>query len=560
MTTYRYLIKFIKKYPLPWLTGIFMVPLTTAASRIIMAYANEGYLSLITETPGLLKQIFLLLAAMAAGSIIAVAAEYASRYVFDIFIEKTIRDVRYDMYRKLNMGENEALSQIGTGEILTRFHSDTLSAICLVSWDVFGVVNPILVGICYLTALFRTNVMLSLPVLAIDIAVIQLYLLFARSSAGLQEKLLKAKEEYTQYIDSALSGKMIIRQMNIGRQFSAIGSSKIAGITKVRKQQVILQIRKACSLDLLTAICNSMMLPVACLFVSMGKMQLPGVMIFGQLCGALVVHTNALGVALTGFKVDQISLKRLAAILDIPEETSENRTASLNKSSDTLIEFDNVDLDYGNENILQNVSFTLSRGEIAVLAGASGSGKSTLVKALLQLKKYSGRICIMGTDAGTVPLRELRECCAYVPAQYSLLNLTVQENIRLGRLNAPEEAILQSMKMAAMESPENLADKMAGADGNRLSGGQAQRVALARAFLRKSPVLILDEPTSALDSTSEAKVLETLLALRAEGCGILMVTHRESTMKIADRIMLLENHKLINNVSLKEAAERIKMG
>ena len=142
--------------------------------------------------------------------------------------------------------------------------------------------------------------------------------------------------------------------------------------------------------------------------------------------------------------------------------------------------------------------FSIVRGEIVALVGASGSGKSTIVKALLQLIDYSGKILLTGVDAH------------------------------------------------------------AGPDGSNLSGGQGQRVAIARAFIRESPFLILDEPTSSLDAVSEEKVLSSIRLLKNRGCGILLITHRESTMQIADRIMVLENKTLVDGVKREEALQIIQ--
>ncbi|MFT9090903.1 MAG: ATP-binding cassette domain-containing protein, partial [Gluconacetobacter sp.] len=177
------------------------------------------------------------------------------------------------------------------------------------------------------------------------------------------------------------------------------------------------------------------------------------------------------------------------------------------------------------------------------LVGPSGAGKSTALSLIPRLHDVSGgRIVLDGMDLRAVRLADLRDAIAYVSQDTLLFDLSVADNIRVGRPSATDADIRAAARAAAAEAfidalPEGFATRV-GPGGQRLSGGQRQRVALARALLRDPRVLLLDEATSALDSESEALVQEALGQLR-QGRTTIVVAHRLSTVRSADLVVVL---------------------
>ncbi len=203
----------------------------------------------------------------------------------------------------------------------------------------------------------------------------------------------------------------------------------------------------------------------------------------------------------------------------------------------------------GRQDVLHNIDFTVRRGEVVALVGPSGAGKSTLLNLLPRFYDATGgAILIDGHDIKDVTLASLRGQIGVVTQQTILFNDTVRHNVAYGRLTATEEEIWGALKAAhaydfVMSLPQGL-DTLIGEQGVRLSGGERQRLAIARALLKDPPILILDEATSSLDSESEREVQQALDRLIV-GRTTLVIAHRLSTVRNADRIIAMEDGRLI---------------
>ena len=202
----------------------------------------------------------------------------------------------------------------------------------------------------------------------------------------------------------------------------------------------------------------------------------------------------------------------------------------------------------GRENVLHDIGFSVRRGEVVALVGPSGAGKSTLLNLLPRFYDATGgAITIDGHDIRAVTLASLRGQIGVVTQQTILFNDTVRHNIAYGRLTAVEAEIVNALKDAhaydfVMAMPQGL-DTLIGEQGVRLSGGERQRLAIARALLKDPPILILDEATSSLDSESEREVQQALDRLII-GRTTLVIAHRLSTVRNADRIIAMEDGRI----------------
>ena len=212
--------------------------------------------------------------------------------------------------------------------------------------------------------------------------------------------------------------------------------------------------------------------------------------------------------------------------------------------SDGTVVFKDVVFAYGDSPALGGLTLTAEAGKTTALVGASGAGKSTLFALLERFyDPTSGTISIDGQDIRTVTIESLRQHLAVVSQDTYLFNISLQDNIALGRPNASPSDIEQAARDAyahdfIMELPDGY-DTLAGEGGTNLSGGQRQRIAIARAMLRNAPILLLDEATSALDAESEAKVQAALRRLMARRTT-LVIAHRLSTVRHADVIHVLD--------------------
>ena len=231
--------------------------------------------------------------------------------------------------------------------------------------------------------------------------------------------------------------------------------------------------------------------------------------------------------------------------------------AEKGKSDFDAISFRHAD---AKASIFEDFSLHIKPGERVGLVGVSGSGKTTLTKLLLRFADVQGgKILIDGQDISEVQQVSLREAIAYVPQETSLFHRSIADNIAYARPDATREDVIRAAKLAnahdfIKDLPEGY-ETLVGERGVKLSGGQRQRVAIARAILKDAPILVLDEATSALDSESEALIQDALVRLM-KGRTSIVVAHRLSTIASLDRIIVLDNGKIVEQGTHQELLEK----
>lgn len=209
---------------------------------------------------------------------------------------------------------------------------------------------------------------------------------------------------------------------------------------------------------------------------------------------------------------------------------------------------ENVSFSYGGGEVLQDVSLTVPDGKIVGITGRSGSGKSTLLKLLMRFwDVQKGNVKVSGVPVREIDTRNLRDMESFVTQETHLFHDSIKNNLRLARLTATDEEIVDACKKASvhdfiMTLPQGY-DTPVGELGDTLSGGERQRLGLARAFLHDAPLMLLDEPTSNLDSLNEAVILKSLREER-EKKTVVLVSHRASTMRIADTVISVESGRV----------------
>lgn len=244
--------------------------------------------------------------------------------------------------------------------------------------------------------------------------------------------------------------------------------------------------------------------------------------------------------------------QRVFMIIDMPEEIAESRDAKQLPEVSGKVEFKNVSFAYDDKgNVITDLSFSVKPGEVIAIVGPSGAGKSTIANLLPRFYDVNkGDIKIDGHSVREVTLDSLREQVGIVPQETMLFNGSVYNNILYGRLDATKEEIEAAAKAAnahdfIMQLTDGYETKL-GDRGVSLSGGQRQRIAIARAILKNPRILILDEATSALDTESERVVQEALDRLMV-GRTSFVIAHRLSTVKNADKILVLEKGNLVES-------------
>lgn len=255
-------------------------------------------------------------------------------------------------------------------------------------------------------------------------------------------------------------------------------------------------------------------------------------------------------------------IDRFSEIMEIEPEIKDSENARDIENVEGEIEFKNVSFSYESEKkeVLTNLGLKVSKGESIALVGPSGGGKTTLCSLIPRFYDISsGEITVDGISIKDITLRSLRQSIGVVAQEVYLFSGSVRENIAYGKKDATDEEIIESAKMAGAHefimSLPNGYDTYVGERGVKLSGGQKQRISIARVFLKNPPILILDEATSALDNESERIVQKSLEKL-AQGRTTFTIAHRLTTIKNADRILVLTENGIEESGSHRELLEK----
>ena len=227
------------------------------------------------------------------------------------------------------------------------------------------------------------------------------------------------------------------------------------------------------------------------------------------------------------------------------------------------IEFKNVEFGYGENKVIDNISFIAKQGEVTAIVGPSGCGKTTVLRLMSRLYDYDkGKIIIDDNDIKEIDTESLFENISIVFQEVTLFNTSILENIRFGDKNATDEQVKEAARLANCEEfieklPEKY-DTLIGENGSKLSGGERQRISIARAFLKNAPIILLDEISASLDVENEMKIQESLNKL-IKNKTVLVVSHRMKSIENVNKIIVMENGKIESQGSHMELIEKSKV-
>ena len=255
------------------------------------------------------------------------------------------------------------------------------------------------------------------------------------------------------------------------------------------------------------------------------------------------------------------SLKRIGELLDAKQDVVDREDVTSLPNIKGDIEFRNLTFQYpdGEYDALEDISFTIHAGENVGLIGKTGSGKSTLVDLILRTYNVpDGTIFIDGHDVNTVPIRDVRAGCAYVPQDNFLFSDTIENNISFGVNEKSQASVIKAAALADVDSNikgfQQGYGTVLGERGVTVSGGQKQRISIARALMKDAPILILDDSVSAVDTKTEKTILENLRETRA-GKTTILIAHRISTIEKMDKILFIDEGKMVAVGTHKELYE-----
>ncbi len=458
-------------------------------------------------------------------------------------------DMRRDLFNHLEKLPFSFYDKHETGKIMSRLTSDLFDVVELAH---HGPENVLISGVSIIVSfvyLSTINIWLTL----IIFACVPLLVTVSLITRGKMRKAFQERRRSTAVINASVESS--IAGIRVTKAFT--NAEKEAEKFEVGNAQFREASRDAyrsmgifhSSSNFITDIFNVVVLIAGGLFLYNGKIDFADYSAFIVSIGLFLSPVNTLIRFMEQFQNGIAGFERFIEVMDMKPECDAAGAVDVPRLEGS-IEFKNVTYAYeGSHDVLKDVSLKIDAGKTFALVGPSGGGKTTICHLIPHFYNVEdGEILIDGTPISNITLESLRRNIGIVQQDIYLFNSSIKENIRYGRLDATDEEITEAAKRAnihdyVMTLDEGY-DTVIGERGVRLSGGQKQRLCIARVFLKNPPILILDEATSALDNTTEILIQEALDEL-CRGRTTIVVAHRLSTIKNADRIAVIADGKII---------------
>ena len=438
--------------------------------------------------------------------------------------------------------------------------------------DIFGsrfrrVVMPFIMVVVFLVPMFVLSWQLTLCLVAVNTVLIGVTMVLTGPLKSLSKKMSESNSIMTKHITDLIQGIIQVRMFEAGRKtVDRYNEEADVYAVKSDKRNMFSSLLE-CANTGFDLICNLVFLALGILFVQKGYTTLGAIAAIYTMYGRFSRQFLQMGkyipelIAYLTYAqniFEFLDEKTEEEMLNHQEFNKERLHNEINNSCGHNNIFNNIDYSVNisdltfsyikDENnapvvVLDNYNERIKAGEFVAVTGASGSGKTTLSKLLMGFyKPDSGMIEVCGNNLDDISLSAGRSFFALVPQDAILFNMSIMDNIRMGRLDATEAEIIKAAKMAnahqfITEFTDGY-DTVVGEKGMSVSGGQRQRIAIARAILKNAPIMLMDEATSALDNESERAVNETLQNLKGR-MTIIMIAHRTSTIQMADRVISL---------------------
>jgi ATP-binding cassette, subfamily B, bacterial MsbA len=553
---YRRLLSFARPYSSRLVLGVVFGAMTgggllgvlTWLRRAVAAVFQPGELSLATT--------LIVLAGLPLFALVRGLGDFLSTYFISWVGHRVVMDLRSKLFAHVHELSMAYFTKTRTGELMSRTLNDTMAVEKAVSSVVGDMAKCPFEAAASVAVLVWLDWKLALVGLALFPVAVLPMAFFGRRVRRFSREGQEKLADLMSVMQESVAGARIVKAFGM----ESYETRRFTDLCKMVFTRAMRVARARASVEPVIVFISFVGLAGVFVYVRWTHMTFDTFLTFAAALVAMYEPVKKLSRIHIAVQQSSASAERIFELLDAPVTVTERPGARPFEGPLREIRLDDVSFSYGEGEVLRNVRLGVRAGEFIALVGSSGSGKTTLVSLLPRFYDVTGgRILVNGTDLRDLTIPSLRALVGVVTQEHFLFNDTVANNIAYGQGEAPRSAVEAAARRAlAHEFIEALPqgyDTVIGERGVRLSGGQCQRLAIARAILRNPPVLILDEATSALDTESERQVQAALEELM-EGRTVFAIAHRLSTVVHADRILVLDGGRIVEEGSHRDLLER----
>lgn len=517
------------------------------SQRIVDTFiAGEDALDNLTQQRGLLIMLCL---GMIGFTLLRSGLAYVTMMQYERSSQNMFYRIRIYLYNKIQGQDQEYYDRNRTGDLMTKMTGDLEMVRHTMSWIVKTIIESLTIFAAAIVYFFMIDTVLTLWLLTLAPPVFFVALLFARKVRPMYVQLRERLSQLNTITQENIAGNRVIKAFAREAYEIEKFSEKNVAYSTANKKAALVWLNYFPYLETLAQGFNVVLMIAGGLFVMNGRITFGEYAAFSSLIWAIANPMRNIGIIINDF---QRFFASVAKIIDIyyakPSILNEHKQVKPRRY-EGRIEFDRVSFKYDSTEVLHDISFKVEPGETIAIMGATGAGKTTVVNLIPRFYDVSaGRVLIDGVDVRELELDELRGNIGVATQDVLLFSDTIDGNIAFGDPDMPEEEVTAYAELAAAHDfirkmPEGY-DTIVGERGVGLSGGQKQRIALARAIAVRRSILILDDTTSAVDLETEEHIQKSLENL-AFPCTKIIVAQRVSTTAKADRILILDNGRLI---------------
>ncbi len=545
--SFKWIWGYIRPYGLKMLLGLFLV-LITAALAMVNPFMSGLIVDRVIEKSqtGLLWPIILV---MAVTTLIKSVGKYTYQNVFEIVSQGIFKKIREDIYIKIQSLDFEFFNRNRTGDIMAKMTGDMEAIRHFIAWVIYMVFENAAVFLFAVIMLFITNVPLALFMLAIT----PVTGFFAvRLARDVKPTFFAIREQFSRLntvVQENISGNRVVKAF--AKESYEIEKFERENEDYRKKSMESTQVWSK-YLPVIDSLASSLMVAlilVGGILVINDSMSLGELVTFNGFLWALNNPMRMVGWLINDTQRFTASAEKVMNLLENEAGITNEDAVTPQESIRGRVEFRHVSFSYGDEKVLEDISFTARPGQTIAIIGPTGAGKSTLLNLICRFYDCTeGAILIDGTDVRQMDLKLLRENIASAMQDIFLFSDTIEGNIAYGVPGATEEQVQWAARLAGahefISHFEEGYDTIIGERGVGLSGGQKQRIALARAILKNPSILILDDTTSSVDTETEHKIHSTLKSYYRDKTTF-VIAHRISSVKNADLILVLDEGRII---------------